>query len=125
MDVLQSVSRTIFDSRVDWEAIDIPAARKNPELFGLLREACLVESWFPLYMTEMSRLLYDDLEATAIFTIEAFEAYGHYHLLRRYLEHVGADAPTDEEVRTLRTSPPFQLAGKTWVGVALGTKLLD
>jgi hypothetical protein len=102
MRILDSVSRKIFESRVDWAAIDVSAAGEERELLGLLREACLVESWFPLYMAELSRLLFDDLEATAVFTIEAFEAYGHFYLLRRYLEHVGGDAPNDEEIVALR-----------------------
>ncbi len=104
MRILDSVNTAIFEGRVAWDAIDVEAARRSPELLALLREACLVESWFPLHMSELTRLLFDDLEATAIFTIEAFEAYGHYYLLRRYLQHVGGDAPTDDEVVALRRS---------------------
>lgn len=104
MRVLDAVNANIFDRRVDWDGIDVAAALRSPELLDMLREACLVESWFPVYMTELTRLLFDDLDATAIFTIEAFEAYGHYYLLRRYLEHVGHDAPTDAEIVALRRS---------------------
>jgi hypothetical protein len=104
MKVLDEVNARIFDRRVDWTSIDVAAARRAPELLDLLREACLVESWFPVYMTGLIGLVFDDPEATAIFTIEAFEAYGHYYLLRRYLEHVGHDAPTDDEIAALRRS---------------------
>lgn len=110
MKVLDAVNAAIFDSRVDWDAIDVATARNETELLAFLREACLVESWFPHYMARLTCLLFDDLEATAIFTIEGFEAYGHFYLLRRYLEHVGAEAPTDEEIVALRRgredSPP-------------------
>lgn len=104
MKILDAVNERIFESRVDWDAIDVARAREEREILGLLREACLVESYFPHYMAELTRLLFDDLEATAIFTIEAFEAYGHFYLLRRYLEHVGGDAPTDDEIVALRRS---------------------
>lgn len=102
MKILDEVNARIFDARVDWDAIDVASAGAETELLALLREACLVESWFPLYMAELSRTLFDDLEATAIFTIEGFEAYGHFYLLRRYLRHVGGDPPSDDDVVTLR-----------------------
>jgi predicted metal-dependent hydrolase len=50
----------------------------------------------------MMNLFWDDLEATAIFTIEAIEAYGHYYVLRRYLDVVGYRPITDDEVVMLR-----------------------
>lgn len=110
MKILDTVTERIFESRVDWDAIDVSRAQEERELLGLLREACLVESYFPHHMAELTRLLFDDLEATAIFTIEAFEAYGHFYLLRRYLEHVDGEPPTDDEIVALRCaregSPP-------------------
>lgn len=105
MKVLDSLNAKIFEGRVDWDAIDVFTAGGELEILGLLREACLVESFFPNYMAELTRLLFDDVHATAIFTVEAFEAYGHFYLLRRYLEHVGGDAPTDDEIAALRRTP--------------------
>ena len=63
----------------------------------MLREACLVESYLPVYTGKMMGLFWDDLDATTIFTIESIEAYGHYYVLRRYLETVGYMPVTDEE----------------------------
>ena len=48
-------------------------------------------------------LFWDNIAATSIFTIEAFEAYGHYFISRRYLEIVGYNPVTDEEVRRVRS----------------------
>ncbi|MEX0909831.1 MAG: hypothetical protein WDZ75_00890 [Candidatus Paceibacterota bacterium] len=50
----------------------------------------------------MNELFWDDVAATSIFTIEAFEAYGHYYISRKYLEIVGYNPVTDEEVRRVR-----------------------
>jgi rubrerythrin len=71
-------------------------------LLELLREACLVESYLPVYTGKMMSLFWDDLDATTIFTIESMEAYGHYYVLRRYLETVGFKTVSDQEVVALR-----------------------
>jgi propanediol dehydratase large subunit len=55
-----------------------------------------------VYTGKMMGLFWDDLDATTIFTIESIEAYGHYYVLRRYLETVGYKPVSDEEVVELR-----------------------
>lgn len=92
----------LYDRRLDWDRIDRRAARRNPRVLDLLREACLIESYLPVYTGKMMSLFWDDLDATAIFTIEAMEAYGHYYILRRYLEAVGYRPIQDQEVIALR-----------------------
>jgi hypothetical protein len=99
---LRAVQRKMFDHRADWEAIDRGAALANPRVLDLLREACLVESYLPVYTGKMMGLFWDDLDATAIFTIESIEAYSHFYLLRRYLETIGYRPITDAEVVMLR-----------------------
>jgi len=99
---LEAVHRQMFDHRVDWTSVDREAALATPHVLDLLREACLVESYLPVYTGKMMGLFWDDLQATAIFTIESIEAYSHYYLLRRYLATVGYRPVTDAEVITLR-----------------------
>ncbi len=103
MTTLDHVNGKIFDSRVDWKSINKELALKNTRCLDLLREACLIESYIPVYMGKMIELFWDDIAATSIFTIEAFEAYGHYFISRRYLEIVGYNPVTNEEVVALRS----------------------
>jgi hypothetical protein len=99
---LGTVQRRMFAHRIDWNGIDRRKARMTPHVLDLLREACLVESYLPIYTGRMLALFWDDLDATAMFTIEAIEAYAHYHLLREYLRRVGHRPITDREVVALR-----------------------
>jgi rubrerythrin len=102
MKSLRAVQRKLFDSKLDWAAIDVNQALSRPDLLELLREACLVESYLPVYTGKMMSLFWDDLDATTIFTVEAIEAYGHYYVLRRYLQTVGFRPISDTEVIELR-----------------------
>ena len=102
MKTLQTVHRKLFDQKLAWSQIDKKKALAQPEQLELLREACLVESYLPVYTGKMMALFWDDLNATTIFTIESIEAYGHYYMLRRYLETIGYKPVSDEEVVELR-----------------------
>jgi hypothetical protein len=102
MTTLDFVNGKIFDSRADWKAIDKELALKNTRCLDLLREACLIEAYLPVYTSKMNELFWDDIAATSIFTIEAFEAYGHYFMSRKYLEIVGYNPVIDEEVIRVR-----------------------
>ena len=93
----------MFAHRLEWDRIDRRKARRRPAVLDLLREACLVESYLPVYTGRMLGLFWDDLDATAMFTIEAIEAYAHYHLLRRYLDIVRYRPINDREVVALRS----------------------
>lgn len=102
MTTLDFVNGKIFDGRADWKAIDKELALKNKKCLDLLHEACLIEAYLPVYTSKMNELFWDDIAATSIFTIEAFEAYGHYFMSRKYLEIVGYNTVTDEEVIKVR-----------------------
>lgn len=102
MRALESTKRKMFAHRLDWDRIERKKALRTPRVLELLRQACLVESYLPVYTGKMMALFWDDLAATAIFTIEAAEAYGHYAILRRYLDVVGYRPITDREVIAIR-----------------------
>jgi hypothetical protein len=101
--VLEEVRSRIFDKRYEWSRIDRAKALSSPAALDLLREACLIESYLPVYTSKMTELFWDDLEATEVYTIEAFEAYTHYYTLRRYLDIVGYRPISDEEIVRLRS----------------------
>jgi hypothetical protein len=100
--MLQGVRSQIFDNRYEWASIDHDKALLNPTALDLLREACLIESYLPVYTSKMTELFWNDLEATEALTIEAFEAYSHYYTIRKYLEVVGYRPISDAEVVALR-----------------------
>lgn len=102
---MNSLARTearIFDSRFEWGRIEPEHIRNNAHVLELIREACLVESYFSLYIGKMLQLFWYDLDAVSAFTIEAFEAYTHYFSLRRYLDIVQYRPIEDEEIIRLR-----------------------
>jgi rubrerythrin len=100
--MLAAVEKRIFDRRYPWHEIDREKALENTLVLDRLREACLIESYFAVYTGKMLALFWYDVDATSIFTIEAFEAYTHYYGLRRYLSEVGYKPVTDPEIAALR-----------------------
>lgn len=102
MRTLDAVQTRLFGAVLPWREINAELARSQPDVLDLVREACLIESYFTVYTAKMLELFWYDVDATAAFTIEAYEAYGHYALLRRYLDTVGYRPVTDEEVVALR-----------------------
>ena len=102
MKSLEQANSKFFDERFPWAEIQRERALSDTGVLDLLREACLIESYFPVYTAKMVELFWDDVAATSIFTIEAIEAYGHYFSLRRYLDLVGYRPVTDKEVIALR-----------------------
>ena len=102
MTTLDTVQAKRLDALVDWHTLDREAALENPRLLDLVREACLIESYFAVYTSRMLQLFWYDVAATSTLSIEAFEAYVHFATLRRYLDEVGYRPITDAEVVGLR-----------------------
>lgn len=102
MTTLAAMQRERLDRLFPWEMLDREAALAQPDLLDLVREACLIESYFAVYTAKMMQLFWYDVEATSTFSVEAFEAFVHFAALRRYLDEVGYRPVTDDEVRALR-----------------------
>jgi hypothetical protein len=102
LDSLRAFNERHVGASIDWDAIDRDLALRTPHVLERLREACLIESYLPVFTSRMCELFWDDVDATSVFTIEAFEAYGHYAVLRRYLDVVGWATVTDEDVVRVR-----------------------
>lgn len=110
MDTLRAVQGRIFDSRFPWHEIDKQRALQAPGVLDLVREACLIESYFAIYTARMMELFWYDVDATSVFSIEAFEAYSHFYILRRYLEIVGYRPIHDDEIAALRAKDRDQFS---------------
>ena len=111
MTTLESIQAQRLDGLADWHTLDREAALANPRLLDLVREACLIESYFAIYTSRMLQLLWYDVAATSTLSIEAFEAYVHFATLRRYLDEVGYRPITDAEVVELRERGMHEVSG--------------
>jgi rubrerythrin len=74
---------------VAWDAIDRDAAREESELHRALHDAALIEGYLPVYAARLMQLLWDDVDATAVLSMELFEGLKHFTALTRYLDRVG------------------------------------
>ena len=77
---------------IRWAAIDRGAAREEPEILASLRDAAMIEGYLPTFAPRLMLLLWDDVDATAILSLELYEGLKHYTALRRYLDIVGDEA---------------------------------
>jgi hypothetical protein len=77
---------------ITWSAIDRDVARTEPEILSSLRDAALIEGYLPTFAPRLMLLLWDDIDATAILSLELYEGLKHYTALRKYLDVVGEEA---------------------------------
>ena len=96
------LQRWILDAEISWDRIDPLLARAQPDLLDQLRDAALIESYFPIYTTAMMRAFWDQVDVTAVFSIQLYESYKHFHALNRYLELVDHRPVHDNEIVALR-----------------------
>jgi len=84
---------------IDWEGIDRQTAYSQPEVLEQLRVSALIESIHPISTNLLLGLLWDDVDATGILSIELFEGFRHFYALKRYLDLVDYQPEiTDEEI---------------------------
>jgi hypothetical protein len=77
---------------IPWSAIDRDVARAEPGILASLHDAALIEGYLPTFAPRLMLLLWDDVDATAILSLELYEGLKHYTALRRYLDVVGEAA---------------------------------
>lgn len=78
-----------LDTAIAWDAIDHDAARGETELHRALHDAALIEGYLPVYAARLMQLLWDDIDATAVLSMELYEGLKHFTALTRYLDRVG------------------------------------
>lgn len=92
------LQRWILEADVSWGSIDAALARTDTALLDQVRDSALIESYFPVYTTRLMRALWDQVDATSVFSIQLYESYKHFYVLNRYLEVVDYRPITDDEI---------------------------
>ncbi|MFL5638721.1 MAG: hypothetical protein ACJ78M_05055, partial [Gemmatimonadaceae bacterium] len=81
-----------IDASIRWSAIDRRTARQERDILSALHDAALIEGYLPVFAPRMMQLLWDDVDATAILSLELYEGLKHYTALKRYLDIAGFSA---------------------------------
>lgn len=100
--VRAEADRWILDVEVGWSRIDLARAHADRDALDRIRDSALIESYFPVYTTALLRAFWDQVDVTAVFSIQLYESYKHFHALNRYLQLVGHRPVTDEEIVAVR-----------------------
>lgn len=96
------MQRWNLDTDIAWDDIDRELALGQPALLKRVRDSALIESFFPIFTCRAMELLWDDIAATAVFSIQLYESYKHFHVFNQYLHRVGYEPIDDEELRAIR-----------------------
>ncbi len=101
--VISELNRWSPEQDVPWDALDREAARAEPEILEQLRASCVIEAMHPVTTKHLMGLLWDDVDATSVLSIELAEGFRHYYVLRRYLDAVDHQPLiTDREIVAAR-----------------------
>jgi hypothetical protein len=88
---------------IRWDRIDVARARTRPDLLARIRDAALIESFHPVNLAALVRRCWDDVDAGAVFSLEMYEGFRHFHALRTYLDAVAWEpALTDADIAAAR-----------------------
>ena len=96
------MQRWDLDTDIAWDDIDRSVALGQPALLQRVRDAALIESFFPIFTCRAMDLLWNDISATAVFSIQLYESYKHFHVFNQYLHRVGYNPIEDEELIAIR-----------------------
>jgi len=96
------MTRWILDTDIAWDEIDTNLALSQPDLLDRLRASALIESFFPIFTPRALDLLWDNVAATAIYSIQLYESYKHFHVFAQYLDAIGYKPIADEELIAIR-----------------------
>lgn len=88
---------------IPWRNIDRVRAYARPEILLALRDAALIESYHPVNLSRLLKVMWDDVDACVVFSLELYEGFKHFHALRSYLEAIEYEpAITDDELVEIR-----------------------
>lgn len=74
---------------IRWSEIDPVVAAREADILAALHDAALIEGYLPVFAGRLMQLLWDDVDATAVLSLELYEGLRHYTALKRYLDAVG------------------------------------
>ena len=96
------MQRWFVETDIPWDRIDVTLARTQSSLLKRLRDSALIESFFPILTPRVLDVLWDDPTATAIFSVQLYESYKHFHVFNLYLERIGWNPVTDDDIVAVR-----------------------
>jgi hypothetical protein len=96
------MQRWVLDTDIAWDDVDPVVALGQPALLKRVRDSALIESFFPIFTCRAMDLLWDDVAATAVFSVQLYESYKHFHVFNQYLHRVGYNPIEDEELIAIR-----------------------
>src|SRR6188768_2872899 len=96
------MTRWMLDTDIDWNAVDPAKALSQPDLLDRVRDSALIESFFPIFTPRALDLLWDNVTATAIYSVQLYESYKHFHVFAQYLDAVGYRPIGEAELIELR-----------------------
>jgi hypothetical protein len=95
--------RWILDVDIAWDDVDPARGHTNVNLLERVRDSALIESFFPLFTCRAMEVLWDDPAATAVFSVQLYESYKHFHVLNQYLTRVDYRPIEDAELVEIRS----------------------
>lgn len=78
-----------LETAVRWDQIDPAIAAREEHILRALHDAAIIEGYLPVFAPRLMQLLWDDVDATAVLSLELYEGLRHYTALRRYLAAAG------------------------------------
>lgn len=96
------LQRWTLDLDIAWDDVDPSMARRQPELLERVRDSALIESFFPIFTCRAMDLLWNDVAATAVFSIQLYESYKHFHVFNQYLHRIDYRPIGDDEIIAIR-----------------------
>lgn len=96
------MQRWNLDTDIAWDRVDATLARSQPGVLDRVRDSALIESFFPIFTSRAMEQLWDDIAATAVFSIQLYESYKHFHVFNEYLHRVNYRPIDDDELAALR-----------------------
>ena len=91
-----------LDSDIEWDEVNESLALGQPDLLMRIRDSALIESFFPIFTCRAMECLWNDAAATAVFSIQLYESYKHFHVFNQYLQRVGFTPIEDHEIVAIR-----------------------
>jgi hypothetical protein len=96
------MQRWNLDLDIPWDDIDPSLALRDTALLDRVRDSALIESFFPIFTCRAMDLLWDDASATAVFSVQLYESYKHFHVFNQYLDRTAYRPIADEEIVAVR-----------------------
>jgi|ERR1700730_1699471 hypothetical protein len=96
------MTRWLIDVDIAWNDINPELALSRKDILDRVRDSALIESFFPIFTPRALDLLWDNAAATAIYSVQLYESYKHFHVLNQYLEAIGYRPISDGEIIEIR-----------------------